>query len=482
MKLRHLLLASFAACAFASCSDDSSNGIEIPEENYQMIDANVSLTATALDGIQTKATTEVGSGNEQFIKSLTAYLFYADNDGDAANDKFAAMKTVEASGSEKLRTIEDIVVKVKATAAGEVSSTQLKVVIFANTVLDKIPSTWGDITNGELSNIVSFADVHTSNQATYVPMFSQIVTIDRLVAGMDYDNWVIANNTAVKNTKQADIGSNHTTITKGNNGEWTEGSAYYPEENSADNISLTRHVARVQLEGLDCNFTQSYEGATFTLTGVYVANVSTKSKLYGDATAYSLEQAAGPFSHGCDYIRDDYYLVKGTNNVAQFAKEIKEQVSINMLSNNHSKNMSGSEVNYSGPAWQKFSDKTTSGTNNSSLPEMAQFYVYEYNGTAHDMTKDSESSNAPTGNIQTLLILKGTWTNNGVVKENRYYRIPISDGAAIGVQRNNIYKVYATITGEGSKDPDTSELNACVSFSVKVQPWTVITQHEDDVN
>ena len=74
MKLRHLLLASFAVCTFASCSDDSSNGIEIPEENYQMIDANVSLTATALDGIQTKATTEVGSGNEQFIRSLTAYL------------------------------------------------------------------------------------------------------------------------------------------------------------------------------------------------------------------------------------------------------------------------------------------------------------------------------------------------------------------------------------------------------------------------
>ena len=435
MKLRHLLLASFAVCTFASCSDDSSNGIEIPEENYQMIDANVSLTATALDGIQTKATTEVGSGNEQFIRSLTAYLFYADNDGDAANDKFAAMKTVEASGSEKLRTIEDIVVKVKAMAAGEVSSTQLKVVIFANTALDKIPSTWGDITNGELSNIVSFADVHASTQATYVPMFSQIVTIGGLVAGTDYDNWVIANDQSIKNTKQADIGSNHTTIIK-NGDKWTEGDAYYPEENSTDNISLTRHVARVQLEGLDCNFTQSYEGATFTLTGVYVANVSTKSKLYGDATAYSLEQAAGPFSHGCDYIRDDYYLVKGT----------------------------------------------TSGTNNSSLPEMAQFYVYEYNGTTHDMTKDPEPSDAPTGNIQTLLILKGTWTNNGVVKENRYYRIPISDGAAIGVQRNNIYKVYATITGEGSKDPDTSELNACISFSVKVQPWTVITQHEDDVN
>lgn len=106
MKLRHLLLASFAACAFASCSDDSSNGIEIPEENYQMIDANVSLTATALDGIQTKATTEVGGGNEQFIKSLTAYLFYADNDDDAANDKFAAMKTVEASDSKSCERLK----------------------------------------------------------------------------------------------------------------------------------------------------------------------------------------------------------------------------------------------------------------------------------------------------------------------------------------------------------------------------------------
>ena len=40
----------------------------------------------------------------------------------------------------------------------------------------------------------------------------------------------------------------------------------------------------------------------------------------------------------------------------------------------------------------------------------------------------------------------------------------------IGVQRNTIYKIYATITGEGSKDPDTSELNACISFSIKVEP------------
>ena len=61
-----------------------------------------------------------------------------------------------------------------------------------------------------------------------------------------------------------------------------------------------------------------------------------------------------------------------------------------------------------------------------------------------------------------------------VVKRDRYYRIPIKQDATsgiIGVQRNTIYKIYATITGEGSKDPDTSELNACISFSIKVEPW-----------
>ena len=87
MKLKHLFLASFVVCVFASCSDDSSYGIDIPDENYQMIETNVSLTATALDGIKTKAdaTTDEGSGNERFIHELTAYLFYVDNGGNEDN-------------------------------------------------------------------------------------------------------------------------------------------------------------------------------------------------------------------------------------------------------------------------------------------------------------------------------------------------------------------------------------------------------------
>ena len=112
------------------------------------------------------------------------------------------------------------------------------------------------------------------------------------------------------------------------------------------------------------------------------------------------------------------------------------------------------------------------------------------------LSDDLDKSDSPSGNIQTMLILRGNWYPNGkktglsddkkdVVKRDRYYRIPIKQDATsgiIGVQRNTIYKIYATITGEGSKDPDTSELNACISFSIKVEPWKVITQTETDVN
>ncbi|WP_455636362.1 fimbrial protein [Parabacteroides sp.] len=498
MKLRHLLLASFAACAFASCSDDSSNGIEIPEENYQMIDANVSLTATALDGIRTKAIGDINaSANEQFINELTAYLFYVDNGGNEDAYKFAAMKTVSATDNESVSTIEDIVVKVKATQAGELSDTKLAVVFFANTKLTTTPATLGEVIRATIAgDLVSFSDVHsTGTTKKYVPMFSQKIEIGgsgsgkQLLAGTSYDNWVsTVASPSIVYTKNAGIGEAHTKVTSSAGGAWTEGTGTYDPQNTpnTDKIPLTRHVARVQLEGLDCNFTQSYEHATFTLTDVYVANVSTKSKLYGSSSDYSLEVAgtdpAPSFSHGCGYVRDDYFLVSGSQNVAQFAKSYgnSSSIVISMSTNAHENNVSDGNINYSGSAWKKFKDVTQ--TSSTLVDEMAQFYVYEYDGTSHDMTADANTEDTPTGKIQTMLILKGKWTNNGVVKENRYYRIPIGNGTAIGVQRNNIYKVYATITGEGSKDPDTSELNACVSFSVKVEPWTVITQHENDVN
>lgn len=57
-------------------------------------------------------------------------------------------------------------------------------------------------------------------------------------------------------------GQGHTIVIPDNSGAWTEGSTTYDPATipDTDRISVTRHVARVQLEGLDCNFTQNYCG------------------------------------------------------------------------------------------------------------------------------------------------------------------------------------------------------------------------------
>lgn len=97
---------------------------------------------------------ESGSNNEQFINELTAYLFYVDNGENEDAYKFAAMKTVSSTDGNSVKTIEDIVVKVKATAAGELSDTQLAVVFLANTKLATPPSNLGDVKTAELEDLV----------------------------------------------------------------------------------------------------------------------------------------------------------------------------------------------------------------------------------------------------------------------------------------------------------------------------------------
>lgn len=51
-----------------------------------------------------------------------------------------------------------------------------------------------------------------------------------------------------------------------------------------DKIPLTRHVARVQLQAIDCDFKNNYADASFELTHVYIANASNTSLIYADAT------------------------------------------------------------------------------------------------------------------------------------------------------------------------------------------------------
>ena len=131
----------------------------------------------------------------------------------------------------------------------------------------------------------------------------------------------------------------------------------------------------------------------------------------------------------------------------------------------------------------QFDDQTTDDSEGTS--PMAQFYVFEFN---HISTTPDEGGvempSTATPNINTMLIITGLW-DNGPIKEERSFRIPIrhsNDSEDYQVKRNYIYKVHATLTGEGTNNPDKSMLNACVSFSVQVKPWKVIKQTETDIN
>ena len=174
--------------------------------------------------------------------------------------------------------------------------------------------------------------------------------------------------------------------------------------------------------------------------------------------------------------------MNGTKNIASLAWTMDAGVAIKMTGNSHSSNLNGDgSINYNGSSWFSFDDQTISG-DGYGRKEMPQFYVFEMKGDKPMLADDLNKGASPSGNIQTMLILRGNWYPNGKTNGKTNGQSNDATSGIIGVQRNTIYKIYATITGEGSKDPDTSELNACISFSIKVEPWTVITQTETDVN
>ena len=473
MKLKHLFLTALVVGSLASCSkdDDGPN-----EPVYKQFDTNLSILATSNTNKLTKSSVasgdpEEGLDNEADINTLTAYVFYA----DGGEQKLAAKQTITSSDEGSIDRIEDIIVKVDATEAGQISKTSLKVVLLANVKLTKEPTTFSELENGLISGIDGYSVDGVKSGTTYLPMGSKVIVIpaEKLIAGTDYDNWITLESSDVKvtNVEQQAKDTDKQPIVGGS------GDLEISKLQDQQKIALTRYVARIQLEGLDCNFAGNYEDATFTVKTVSIANASNTSKLLGE-DLFALQNVLGQtnISGECDQTnaffrgypetidRVDYYLAAGTQkNVLK--KEYENGVVIN---NEHSVLFKGAD-NASEDA-----------------PEMARFYVFEFQNYAigQDLNpKDGDKlGSSGTNEIYTTLIITGEW-NNGPVKGVRNFRIPIkSTDSAGGVMRNNVYKVSATLTGEGTDNPDKNMLNACISFIVDVQPWKVIKQTEDDVN
>ena len=490
MKLKHLFLTALVVGSLASCSkdDDSPN-----EPVYQKIDTYLTISATSNNGIVMKSVVDEGPDedgkqlleNEAFINKLTAYVFY--NEGEK---KLAAKETAWAKNNKSVDRIEDVIVKVDATEAGAISKTSLIVVLLANVDLAEEPASYSDLEKGIISGIDKYSVeglASTGTTLSYLPMSSKVIEIEAntLAAGTAYDNWITLDNgkTKVINTTQRDKNTDALPILIPNNGSvkdvTSNNDLTVSKIGENAKITLTRYVARVQLEGLDCNFAGNYENATFTVKTVSIANASNSSKLFGEGN-FALQNVLGKtdvtgvynqadaFFRGYPETIDrvDYYLAAGTR------KDVLKKEYEN------------------GPVIKNGTSVLFKGVENAEegAPEMARFYVFEFQKFAIGQDSKAEEGDKlganDTKDIYTTLIITGEW-ENGAIKGIRNFRIPIksTDGAeGEGVMRNNVYKVSATLTGEGTDNPDKNMLNACISFSVQVKPWKVIKQTETDIN
>lgn len=470
MKLKHLFLTALVVGSLASCSkdDDGPN-----EPVYQQIETRLSISTTSNSGLVGKAATESeettpGARSERKIKTLTAVVFYEDG-------TFATTKTVTdpIQDANFNTSIDNIIVKVAATEAGQVSDTRLKIFLLANVSVPSealasydafVNSSFAGITNCSFEKVMKNEQEEEGGQ--YIPMGSKELDVTNLLAGTAYNNQV-ENGAEPIYTSNEDATQNK--VLQLDNGKYIPGEKTYEPNNR---ISLTRYVARVQLESLEADFEANYKEAEFTLTSISIANVSNASRWVENennslqSVNYTDEKA---FYRGFPekITRADYYLARSTYD-----------------KNTFSKNYTGKSLLISGSNKIEFIDKTLEERNEK--PEMAQFYVFEFKSetVTPDPGKDGLPSTA-SANINTMLIITGKW-KNGSIDEERSFRIPIrhdiNNPGDYQVKRNYIYKVHVTLTGEGTNNPDKSMLNAFISFNIDVQPWKVITQNESDVN
>lgn len=426
MKLRNLFLASLAVCTMASCSKDD-DGISGPQE----VDAYLSFASTT--DVMTKASsdggTDAGTGKEAKIQSLTAYVF--DESGKYVISKHVSLpgETTDFSGEDfdakdgSITTIKAIHVKVaKPTGSVTTSATKFQVLLLAN-MNELAPADLDALKNEKTAAITTFNGIGQS----YLPMHSGVLTVTGLTpvgetadgTKIHYLNWYKDNSSCVVSDTPTD-GTHIATAPEG-----------------AEDVLLTRSISRVQFTSLKSNFTGQYAGVTFEIDSIYLANVRNNATVMGREDTKAAYFRGGPKEFAViQHLIDPTATVEGA-----FAKQYSSLV----LSN------AGGELNATTLGFDKYI--------NANQP------VYAENG------------------YLTRLLITGTLKDNGRDLGKKYFHIPLKlVGDAGNVESNKFFKITATITGEGSPNPDEILENACINFSIEVAPWEVIDQTEDDTN
>lgn len=422
MKLRNLFLASLAVCTMASCSkdDDANNG---PREQ---VNAQISFVATTLTQ-QTKASIagtldEADTKtNETRVGSLTAYVF---KKGGA----LAARETFTAEQGKTISEIKHITVKVTpGNTAAIATEDEFQMVLVANGETVN-PSSLDDLKDKVLTSTIETYTPGTSD----LPMISGVIEFKGLVPlvqedGSNKENWVANTGNVTILDEEADAPSSSYTA-----------------------ISLTRMIARVQVDQLTIDIQKNYKGAIFTLGTLALANVR-------------------PLATATDGVKsgnDEYYKGYESNNFIADAGWISPNSSKKTaLCKTYAENQPSYSESSTGGATTFIADFTAENNKDK------QFVAYAF-------------PNSSDATYYTGLIISGKFQRyEGAPEELKHFRVILQhpDGSS-KVEGNYIYKLKITITGEGSKDENHPELNAHVAATIDVAPWNVIIQEEEDTN
>lgn len=448
MKLRNLFLASLAVCTMASCSKDD-DGISGPQE----VDAYLSFASTT--DVMTKASAagddDAGNGKEAKIQSLTAYVFDTSTD-----NKYVISKHVSLEGSgtlgedynvtgegenQSITSIKAIHVKVaKPATDGGNSSTTFKVVLLANTEYYNDVTQLADLKGKTTQDITSLNAKEVGS--SYLPMHSSELTVGGLKPSSDTEhfmNWYNgASCTSVPAAGKDDHGGDDPTtgVTK---------------------VTMTRSIARVQLVSLDADFS-ALESAgkmiKFDVASVFLANVRANASVMGE------ENTEAAFYRGAPESFDELQFLIASNN-STVDEELRAAYSDKSLTT----------------AGDPLTDWNFDKYINANSPKSIKGIPFTANGDGTYAKGEGD------GAYQTRLIIVGNYYDGNQNKGTRYFHIPLKLVGDVGnVASNKFFKITATITGEGSPNPDEILENACINFSIEVAPWNVVEQTEEDTN
>lgn len=426
MKLRNLFLAGLAVCTMASCSkdDDANNG---PKAE---VDAQISFATTTLMQ-QTKSSVEGSLApadtktNETRVGTLTAYVF---KKGGA----LAARETITAEAGQTITEIKHITVKVTpGNTAAATTDDEFEMILVANGVTVN-PSSLEDLKTKVLTNAIDAYIPGTSD----LPMISDKIEFTGLVPlvqddGSKKENWV-SKTGSVKTLDHA---------------------AVAPSD--AEAITLTRMIARIQVDQLTIDIQKNYKGATFTLDTLALANVRPL------ATATDGVADGGNKEYYKGYESDNYVETTAENKGWIYPGSPEKAILCKTYMNNQP---SYGTTSGEGGATTFVADFTADNNREK------QFVAYAF-------------PNSEAGSYKTGLIISGKFQRYvGAPVELKHFRVIIDHLGAPKVVGNFIYKLKITITGEGSKDENHPELNAHVAATIEVADWKVIEQTEDDTN